>query len=108
MIAYQIFCQLREAWDEQHLTMAQIARALHVHPQTVKKWVARPRYEQRRAPRRPSKLDEHKPAITRWLAQHPFTATQIWQRLSEAGYTGGCSIVRDYVRQVRPPRSRRI
>lgn len=104
MIAYQTFCQLRQAWDEEHLTMAQIARALHLHPQTVKQWVSRPRYEQRRAPRRPSKLDEHKPAITRWLAQHPFTATQIWQRLSEAGYSGGCSIVRDYVRQVRPPR----
>lgn len=104
MIAYQTFCQLRQAWDEQHLTMAQIARALHLHPQTVKKWVQRIRYEQRRAPRRPSKLDDYKPAITRWLAQHPFTATQIWQRLSEQGYTGGCSIVRDYVRQVRPPR----
>ena len=104
MIAYQTFCQLRQAWDEQHLTMAQIARALTLHPQTVKKWVGRPRYEQRRALRRPSILDEHKPAITRWLAQHPFTATQLWQRLRAAGYPGGCSIVRDYVRTVRPPR----
>ena len=104
MIDYQTFCQLRQAWDEQHLTMAQIARALHLDPQTVKKWVQRPRYEQRRAPRRPSKLDDYKPAITRWLAQHPFTATQIWQRLREQGYRGGGSIVRDYVRTVRPPR----
>lgn len=104
MIAYQTFCQLRQAWDEKHLTMAQIARALGLHPQTVKKWVQRERYEQRRAPRRASKLDEHKPAITRWLAQHPFTATQVWQRLREEGYRGGCSIVRTYVRTVRPPR----
>jgi transposase len=104
MIAYQTFCQLRQAWDEQHLTMAQIARALALHPQTVKKWVGRPRYEQRQAARRASILDAHKPAITRWLAQHPFTATQLWQRLREAGYTGGCSIVRAYVRTVRPPR----
>ena len=42
MIAYQTFCQLRQAWDERHLTMAQIARALSLHPQTVKKWVGRP------------------------------------------------------------------
>ena len=27
MIAYPTFCQLRQAWDEEHLTMAQIARA---------------------------------------------------------------------------------
>jgi len=105
MIAYPTFCQLRQAWDEEHLTMAQIARALDLHPQTVKKWVGRPRYEQRRAARRASILDEHKPAITRWLAQHPFTATQLWQRLRDAGYPGGCSIVRDYVRTVRPARS---
>ncbi|MGH7943623.1 MAG: hypothetical protein ACREH8_15940 [Opitutaceae bacterium] len=104
MIDYQSFCQLRQAWDEKHLTMAQIARALNLHPQTVNKWVQRPRYEQRRAPRRPSKLDAHKPAITRWLAQHPFTAMQIWQRLREQGHQGGCSIVRAYVRTVRPPR----
>lgn len=104
MITYQTFCQLRQGWDEEHLTMAQIARALSLHPQTVKKWIGRPRYEQRRAARRASILDEHKPAITRWLAQHPFTATQLWQRLRAAGYKGGCSIVRDYVRTVRPPR----
>lgn len=105
MIDYQTFCQLRQAWDAQHLTMAQIARALHLDPQTVKKWVQRPRYERRRAPRRASKLDAYKPAITRWLAQHPFTAVQIWQRLRAEGFTGGGSIVRDYVRTVRPPRA---
>jgi transposase/DUF971 family protein len=105
MIDYQTFCQLRQAWDEQHLTMAQIARALHLDPQTVKKWVQRPRYERRRAPRRASKLDDYKPAIARWLAQHPFTAVQIWQRLRAEGFTGGGSIVRDYVRTVRPPRA---
>ena len=44
MIAYQRFWQLRQAWDEQHLTMAQIARALALHPQTVKKWVGRPAF----------------------------------------------------------------
>lgn len=49
MITYQTFCQLRQGWDEEHLTMAQIARALSLHPQTVKKWIGRPRFEQRRA-----------------------------------------------------------
>jgi len=47
------------------------------------------------------------PPLSPPLAQHPFTATQLWQRLRDAGCTGGCSIVRDYVRTrtVRPPRS---
>jgi len=50
MIDYQSFCELRQAWDKKHLMLAQIARALHLHPQTVKKCVQRPRYEHRRAP----------------------------------------------------------
>jgi hypothetical protein len=45
------------------------------------------------------------PVIVRWLERHPYSATQIWQRLcAEHGYTGGFTMVRDYVRAVRPAR----
>ena len=58
-----------------------------------------------RATKRPSKLDAFKPAITRWLERHPYSATQIYQRLcADEGYTGGFSIVKEYVRAVRPVR----
>jgi transposase len=57
----------------------------------------------RRPARRPSKLDAFKPTIQRWLERHPYTATQIMQRLrSEEGYTGGFSILKQYVKLVRP------
>ena len=50
-----------------------------------------------------SKLDAFKPPIRAWLEQHDYTATQIFQRLrAEAGYSGGMSILKDYVRLVRP------
>ena len=40
------------------------------------------------------------------LEAHPYTATQIWQRIRQQGFDGGYSIVKEYVRKVRPPRSR--
>jgi transposase len=40
--------------------------------------------------------------VARLLAQHPFTAQQLFQRLREAGYAGGYTRLTDYVRLVRP------
>ena len=62
------------------------------------------RYEAGRAPARASRLDPFKGLIVRWLDTHPYSAQQVFQRLREAGYSGGLTIVRDYVRAIRPPR----
>ena len=40
------------------------------------------------------------------LQAHAFTAAQILVRLREQGFAGGYSIVKDYVRSIRPPKSR--
>ncbi len=108
MIDYQTFCQIRHLRDEAHLTIAQIARQLNLHRQTVSQWEKRPRYEQRQpaaaAVRRASKLDAFKPEIQRLLAMHAYSAAQLFTRLQEQGYAGRYSILKDYVRQVRPPR----
>ena len=62
-------------------------------------------YHPRRPARRKSKLDPFKPTIQRWLERYPYSATQIFQRLqAEEGYEGGFSILKDYVRRVRPVR----
>ena len=47
-------------------------------------------------------LDTFKPRITRLLDTHPYSAQQIFQRLREEGYRGGVTILRDYVRRIRP------
>ena len=47
-------------------------------------------------------LDPFKPRITRLLDTHPYSAQQIFQRLREEGYRGGVTILRDYVRRIRP------
>jgi transposase len=53
----------------------------------------------------PSKLDPYKSQIRQWLDSHPYSAQQVFQRLREDGFEGGYSLVKDYVRAVRPRRA---
>ena len=53
-------------------------------------------------PKRASKLDPFKGEIIRLLAQHAYSAQQIFQRLKEQGYQGRYTILKAFVRQVRP------
>jgi transposase len=103
MIDYETFMKIHDHHERQGLTIAQTARALGLHPETVSKWVKCARYERRRAVKRASHLDAFKGLIVRWLESHPYSAQQIFQRVREAGYCGGITTVRDYVRQIRPP-----
>ena len=68
------------------------------------KWVGVEQYRARQAVPRSSKLDAFKGQIVRWLDVHPYSAQQVFQRLAEAGYAGGISIVKDYVHRIRPRR----
>ncbi len=105
MITYELYCKIRLLHDERKLTFAQISQEVGLHPETVSKWVRSKTYLRRAAPRRKSKLDPYKPVIQRWLERHPYSATQVYQRLcAEEGYAGGFGILKQYVRAVRPVR----
>jgi DNA-binding transcriptional regulator YiaG len=97
MIDDQTFHQIRQLRDQEHLSVAQIAAALALDERTVDKWIECPTYQPRGQAKRASKLDPHKGTIVRLLATHPFTAQQLLQRLREQGYTGGYSILKEYV-----------
>ena len=102
MVDYETFCQIRDHLGRQQLTVAQTARALALHPRTVAKWAGEEQFRARAWVPRASKLDAFKGQIVRWLDTHPYSAQQIFQRLGEAGYDGGNSIVKDYVHRIRP------
>ena len=104
VIDYETFAKIHDCHDRQGLTIMQTARALGLHPQTVATWLKRARFEPRRHRPRGSILDPFKPRITRLLDTHPYSAQQILQRLREEGYGGGITILRDYVRRIRPPK----
>lgn len=106
MIDYQRYCQIKAA-AAAGKNATQIAQELGLHRQTVSAWLERERYERSRGAHKPrrSKLDAYRAAIVRFVAGHPFTAMQVWHKLQEQGYDGGYSIVKDYVRRIRPNRT---
>jgi transposase len=105
MLDYETYCKIRDHFDRQGLTITQTARVLGLHPQTISKWVRIEQYRPRRSAPRKKLLDAYKPLIVRWLDAHPLSAQQVFQRLREAGFTGGHTVVADYVRQIRPRRA---
>jgi transposase len=89
MISYPVFCQLRELYEQKHLTVRQIADALALDVKTVAKWVERATYQVRKAAKRSSKLDPFKGQIVAQLERHPYTAQQLLQQRTSQGYAGG-------------------
>lgn len=102
MLDYETFCQIRDHLTRQQLSVAQTARALALDVRTVSKWANVEQFRTRSGVARVGKLDAFKGQIVRWLDAHPYSAQQILQRLREAGYSGGLTIVKDYVHRIRP------
>ena len=105
MIDFELFAKIKNYHEQKGLSAAQISRELALDPRTVAKWLAEKRLRQRESSRRSSMLDSFKASIARMLEAHPYTAVQILQRIREEGYGGGYTIVKDYVRRVRPKRA---
>jgi len=105
MIDYETYCQIKHASQQQQLRASQIAAALQIDLRTVEKWLKAEKYQPKAASARSSKLDDYKDAIVRRLEAHPYSATQIFQQMKEQGYEGGYTILKDYVRKVRPHRA---
>jgi transposase len=102
MIDYETYCKIRDHRERQGLTITQTARALGLHPETVSKYSRSEKYRPRPGVKRGSRLDQYKALIVRWLDSHPLSGQQIFQRLREAGYSGGLTVIKDYVRTIRP------
>jgi transposase len=104
MIDYETFAKIKVYKDQHGLKCSQISNELNLDYRTVAKWIVQKQYHPRNSPQRASKLDPFKGEIVRMLETHPYTAAQILQRLREDNFDGGYTIVKDYVRMVRPPK----
>jgi len=104
MIDYHQFCQIKALHDHQGLKVAQIAPTLGLDPRTVAYWLRQERFRPRQSSPRTSKLDPFKPQMVQMLEKYPYSAAQVFQRLREQGFDGGDSLVKAYVRTVRPKR----
>ena len=83
-----------------------IARELGVHPKTVSRTLKRSgEPSPRRYGVRETKLGAFEGQIDQWLRDDIWNASVIYRRLKTAGYTGGYTMVRDYIhpkRRLRP------
>src|SRR5260370_11453655 len=80
-----------------------IARELGVARNRVRRYV-RGTPEAKPRPRRGSKLDAYKEQIRRWVSEdHLVNCETMLVRLQAQGYTGRLSILKDFVRPLRPP-----
>jgi transposase len=104
MIDYELFSKIKHLNQNDGLTAQQIARELVLDVRTVEKWLNETQYRPRRSVQRPSKLDPFKDDIVRMLERHAYTAMQIFQQIREQGFDGQYTIVKEYVRKVRPPK----
>ena len=103
MITYETYARIT-LLTQQGLTPVQIAADCQLDERTVRFWQDQKSYRPRQAPRRPSKLDAYRQLVARRLAEHDFSARQLLRQLREAGYTGGYSILKELVSELRPPR----
>jgi transposase len=83
------------------LSVRKIAKTLGLSRQTTSKYLDEPNPQRPLMPR-PSQLDLFKDEMARLLEIDPkVSAAVIRQRLTDQGFAGGITIVRDYLRGVR-------
>jgi len=88
----------------QGVNISEIARNTGYHRNTVRKYITTtPPLGTRKRKEKPSKLDPFKDYIQQRLGEYPLTAARLYREIQDQGYTGGYTIVKDYVRKIRPP-----
>ena len=102
MIDLDTFYKIKQLYHDGHLRV-RIAEQLHLDAETVSKWIRRDKYSQRTVPRRSSKLDAYKASIIDLVETQALSNAKILKILRKQGYTGGMSILTDFVREADLP-----
>jgi transposase len=104
-----LWAEIRRLAEIDHLSGRAIARRLHCSRHTVAAALERQQPPAPAATRRVSQLDPYREQIKSLLAKYPdLSAVRLCEEIARGpqGYTGSVSLVRRYVRQVRPARGR--
>ena len=106
MIDYETYVRIRNYFTKDGLNISQISNELGLDQRTVARWTNEKRYLPRRKATRASKLDPYKNDIIQMLEKHPYSGRQVFQIIRENGFNGGITILTDYVRKIRPPKTK--
>jgi transposase len=106
MINYETYSRIKNLNEQKGLSAVQIADLLVLDVRTVKRAIAAKQFQARKSANRPSMLDPFKESVVRMMESYQYTAQQVYQRLCEEGFAGGYTIVKEYVRKIRPSRKK--
>jgi transposase len=102
MIEMEDWFMIRELYA-QGLNITAISDKTGYDRKTVKKYLDLTTIpEPKQRAKKESKLDKFKEYIVKKLHEGPFTAVRLFREIQERGFTGKRTIVRDFVRKVRP------
>ena len=103
MLDVREWAEIRRMHEVEGLSIREIARRTGHDRNTIRRALRRQGPPVYCRPRRPSKLDPHKPRIHELLADDATVPSSvIRERIEKEGYEGGKTIVDDYVRELRP------
>ena len=106
MFDYETYARIK-SWHAEGVNYSQIiAGKLSIDPRTAAFRANEKKWRPRKSPKRPSKLDPFKNDIVRMLQKFPCSAEQIFQSIRRDGFDGGYTIVKEYVRKIRPPKTK--
>ncbi len=89
-------------------TIKATARELKVRRKTVRRVVRGEKPRPANRSPRSSKLDPYRSVIKRLVLEDKLTATLVLEEIRQLGYSGGYSILKDYVRLIRPNPKKKV
>ena len=104
-----LWAEIRRLYEVEKLSRRAIARRLHCCRRTVDKALTMQEPPRQTSQPRGSILDPYRPQIDALIAKHPeMSAVRVLEEISQGdeGYGGRVTLVRDYLRQIRPARGR--
>ena len=102
MLKMEEWLLIRDLYS-QGLSISEISDRTGYDRKTVRKYInKKTALEPQKRPTRSSKLDPYKPYLLEKLNEGPYTAARLFREIKEVGFDGGETIVKDFVRKVRP------
>jgi transposase len=102
MLKMEEWLLIRDLYS-QGFSISEISRRTGHARETVRKYLNKKTApELQKRPPKPSKLDPYKPYIQEKINEGPYTAARLYREIKEMGFDGGKTIVKDFVREVRP------
>jgi len=102
MLEIEEYIMIREL-HAQGFSITDISDKTGYDRKTVKKYLSLTTIpEPKQRAKKESMLDQYKDHIIKKLNEAPFTASRLFREIRDMGFKGKCTIVRDFVRKVRP------